>query len=107
MGFICNEYRESDKNTYNCAGLARCCEEGAMHKQLDGRNVFLQDPVTNFHEAATRLYKEVGHEAHDFFPADIYYQNSCSINFALKKIEQIVDENVELLENDILKIFWR
>ena len=38
-----------------------------MHKQLDGRNVFLQDPVTNFHEAATRLYKEVGYEAHDFF----------------------------------------
>ena len=66
-----------------------------MHKQLDGRNVFLQDPVTNFHEAATRLYKEVGHEAHDLFPADIYYQNSCSIDFALKKIEQIVHENVE------------
>ena len=27
--FICNEYRESDSNAYNCGGLARCCEEGA------------------------------------------------------------------------------
>ena len=76
-----------------------------MQKQLDGRNVFLQDPVTNFCEAATRLYKELGYQAHDFFPADIYYQNSCCINFALKKIEQRVDENVELLENDIFKFF--
>ena len=105
MGFICNEYRESHKNNYNCGGLGRGCEEEAMYKQLDGRNVFLQDQVTNFHGAATRLYKEVGYEAHDFFPADIYYQNSCYINFALRKIEQTVDENVELLENDILKFF--
>ena len=65
-------------------------------------NVFLQDPAAEFHEAATRLYKKIECEAHYFFPADIYYQNSCYIKFVLKKIEQTVDENVELLESDIL-----
>ena len=96
---------ESDKNTYNCGGLARCCEEGARHKQLDRMNIFLQDPATEFHEAATRLYTKIEYEAHDFFPADIYYQNSCYIQFSLKKNEQTVDENAELLGSDILKSF--
>ena len=32
----------------------------------------------------------------------IYYHNSTYNKFALKKIEQSVDETVELLENDIL-----
>ena len=105
MGLICNEYRESDKNAYNCVDLARCCKEGARHKQLDRMNVFLQDPATEFHEAETRLYTKKEYEAHDFFPADIYYQNSCYIKFALKKTEQTVDENVELLESDILLFF--
>ena len=102
MGFICNEYRESDKNAYNCGDLARCRVEGASHKKLDRMNIFLQDPQTEFHEAATRLYQKIEYEAHDSFSADIYYQNSCCIKFALKKIEQTVDENVELLESDIL-----
>ena len=71
-------------------------------------NVFLQDPATNFHEVATRLYIKIGYEAHDFFAADIYYHNSCFIKFALKKVEQTVDDTVELLENDILEeFFWR
>ena len=96
---------ESDKNTYNCGGLARCCEEGARHKQLDRMNIFLQDPATEFHEAATRLYTKIEFEAHDLFSADIYYQNSCYIRFALKKIQQTVDENVELLESDIFEFF--
>ena len=39
------------------------------------------------------------------FAADIYYHNSCFINFALKKIEETVNETVELLENDILEEF--
>ena len=101
MGLICNEYRESDKNAYNCRNLARCCKEGARHKQLHRMNVFLEDPATEFHEAATQLHTKKEYEAHNFFPADIYYQNSCYIKFALKKIEQTVDENVELLESDI------
>ena len=71
-------------------------------------NIFLQDPATNFHEAATRLYIKIGYEAHDFFAADIYYHNSCFIKVALKKVEQTVDDTVELLENDILEeFFWR
>ena len=71
-------------------------------------NVFLQDPATNFHEAARRLYIKIGCEAHDFFAADIYYHNSCFIKFALKKVEQTVDDTVELLENDTLEeFFWR
>ena len=68
-------------------------------------NIFLEDPETEFHEAATRLYTKIEYEPHDFFPADIYYQNSCYIKFALKKNEQTVDENVELLESDILEFF--
>ena len=40
-----------------------------------------------------------------YFAADIYYHNSCYIKFALKKIEQTVNETVELLENDILEQF--
>ena len=55
--------------------------------QLDRINVFLQDPATKFHEAATRLYKKIGNEAHDFFATDICYHNFCYIKFALKKIE--------------------
>ena len=106
MGFICNEYRESDKNAYNCGDLARCCEEGVRHKQLDRMNVFLQDPATEFREAATRLYTKIEYEAHDFFSAVIYYQNSCYIKFVLKKLEETVDENVELLQSDILEFFW-
>ena len=54
MSFICIEYRDSDSNACNCGGLARGCEEGAKHKLLDRMNVFLQDPATTFHEAATR-----------------------------------------------------
>ena len=69
-------------------------------------NVFFQDPATEFNKAATQLYTKIEYEAHDIFPADIYYQNSCYIKFALKKIEQTVDENVELLESDILEFFW-
>ena len=101
MGSICNEYRESDKNAYNCGDLARCRVEGASHKRLDRVNIFLQDPQTEFHEAATWLYTKIEYEARDFFPADIYYQNSCYIKFSLKKNEQTVDENVELLGSDI------
>ena len=93
----------SDSNAYNCGGLARCCEKVARRKLLDRINIFLKDPATKFHEAATRLYMKIGYEAHDFFVADIYYQNSCCIKFALKKI---VDGTVELLENDILESFF-
>ena len=46
--FICNEYRESDSNAYNCGGLTRFCEEGGRCKLLDRMNVFLQNPATNF-----------------------------------------------------------
>ena len=74
--FICNEYRESDCNAYNCVGLARRCEQGARCNMLDRMNVFLQDPATKFHEAATRLYMKIGYEAHNIFVADIYYHNS-------------------------------
>ena len=53
-------------------------------------------------------YMKIGHEAHYFFAADMYCHNSCYVKFALKKIEQTVDETVELLENDILeRFFWR
>ena len=46
-------------------------------------------------------------EVHDFFAADIYYNSSCYIKFALKKIEQTVDETVQLLENGVLEeFFW-
>ena len=55
-------------------------------------NVFFQDPATEFNKAATQLYTKIEYEAHDIF--------------ALKKIEQTVDENVELLESDILEFFW-
>ena len=58
-------------------------------------NLFLQDPATKFHEAATRIYMKIGWEAHDFFAADIYYHNYCYI-----------DETVELLENDIPEEFF-
>ena len=58
-------------------------------------NLFLQDPATKFHEAATRIYMKIGQEAHDFFAADIYYHNYCYI-----------DETVELLENDIPEEFF-
>ena len=104
--FICNEYRESESNAYNCGGLARCCEEGARRKLLHRMNVFLQDPATKFHEAATRLYMKIGCEAHNLFAADIYYHHSCYIKFALKKMEQTEGETVELLENDILEEFF-
>ena len=57
--FICYEYRESESNAYNGRGLARCCEEGATRKLLDRMNVFLQDPVTKFHEAETKLYIKI------------------------------------------------
>ena len=69
-------------------------------------NAFLQDPATKFHEAATRLYMKIGYEAHDFFAADIYYHNSSYIKLALKKMEQTVGGPVELLENDILEVFF-
>ena len=54
---------------------------------LDTTDVFLQDPATKFHEAATRLYMKIGYETHDFFAADIYYHNSSYIKFELTKIE--------------------
>ena len=57
--FICYEYRESESNAYNGRGLARCREEGATRKLLDRMNVFLQDPVTKFHEAETKLYIKI------------------------------------------------
>ena len=107
FGFICNEYRESDSNAYTCGGLVRCCEEGARPKLLDRMNVFLQDSATKLHETAIRFYMKIEYEVHDFFAADIYYNNSCYIKFALKKIEQTVDETVELLENGVLEeLFW-
>ena len=106
--FICNEYRESDSNAYNCGGFTRYCEEGARRKLLHRMNVFLQDPATKFHEAATRLYMKIGCETHNLFAADIYYHHSWYIKFPLKKMEQTEGETVELLENDILKeFFWR
>ena len=46
-------------------------------------NVFLQDPATKFHEAATRLYMKIEYKTHDFFAADIYCHNFCYIKFAL------------------------
>ena len=104
--FICNEYREPDSNVYNHGGLVRWYEEGARSKLLDRMNVFLQYPATKFHEAATKFYLKAGYEAHDVFAADIYYHNSCYIKFALKKIEQTVDETIKLLENDILEEFF-
>ena len=105
MGFICNEYRGSDKKAYICRGLARCCIQGARRKQLDRVKVFLQDPAIKFHEAATRLFTKIGYEAHHFLPADIYYQNSYYIKICID--QKTVDENVELLENDIVEFFWR
>ena len=63
---ICNEYRQSDSNAYNCGGLARCCEERAKRKLLHRMHVFLQDPATKFYEVATRLCMEIGYETHDF-----------------------------------------
>ena len=108
LRFICNEYRESDSNAYNCGVLPRWCEEGARRKLLDRMNVFLQDSATKFHKAATRLYLKIRYEVHEFYAGDIYYKNFCYIKFALKKIEQPVDEAFELLDNDILvEIFLR
>ena len=89
LGFICNEYRGSDKNAYICRGLARCCMQVARRKQLDRMNVFLQDPAIKFHEAATRIFTKIGYEAHHFLPADIYYQNSCYIKFAFMRKHQM------------------
>ena len=66
MRSICNEYRQSDSNAYNCGGLARCCEERAKRKLLHRMHVFLQDPATKFYEVATRLCMEIGYETHDF-----------------------------------------
>ena len=103
--FNCNEYREPDSNAYNCGDLAKCCEEGVGRKLLGTTNVFLQDPATKFHEAAAKLHMKIGYEAHNPFAAGVYYHNSCYIKFALKKIEQTVDETVKLIENDILEEF--
>ena len=89
LGFICKEYRGSDKNAYICWGLARCCIQGARRKQLDRVKVFLEDPAIKFHEAATRLFRKIGYEAHHFLPADIYYQNSYYIKFALMRKQQM------------------
>lgn len=49
------------------------------------------------------------YEVHDFYAGDIYYKNSCYIKFALKKIEQTVDEAFKLLDNDnyLIEIFLR
>ena len=67
-----------------------------------------EDPARKFHEAATRLSLKIGCEAYDVFAADIYYHNSSYIKFALTKIEQTVDETVELLVNNITEeFFWR
>ena len=63
---ICNEYRQSDSNAYNCGGLARCCEERVKRELLERMHVFLQDPATKFYEVATRLCMEIGYETHDF-----------------------------------------
>ena len=104
--FIYNEYREPDNNVYNCGGLTRWYEEGVRSKLLDRMNVFLQYPARKFPEAATKFYLKVGYEAHDVFAADIYYHNSCYVKFALKKIEQTVDETIKLLENNILEEFF-
>ena len=109
LRFICNEYRESDSNACNCGVLPRWCEEGARCKLLNRMNVFLQDSATKFHKAATRLYVKTRYEVHDFYAGDIYYKNSCYIKFALKKIEQTVDEAFELLDNDnyLIETFLR
>ena len=54
-----------------------------------------------------RKKKKIEYEVHDFFAADVYYNNSCYIKFTLKKIEQTGDEFVELLENGIIqKFLW-
>ena len=58
MCFIRNEYREPDINADNCLGLAGYFEERARDKQLERINVFLQDPATKFHEAATKYDKQ-------------------------------------------------
>ena len=80
LGFICNDYRESDKNAYILRGLEKCCTQGGRCKQFDRMNIFLQDQATQFHETVIRLYTEMGYEVHHhFLPADIHYQNSCYI----------------------------
>ena len=69
-------------------------------------NVFLQDPARKFHEIATRLYMKIRYEADDVFAASIYFHNSSYIKFALTKIEQTLDETVELLKNYRLEEFF-
>ena len=83
--FTCYEYRESASNAYNCRGVARWCEERTRRKLPDRMNVFWQGQETKFHETAAGLYMKIGYEVHDAFTADIYYHNSCYIEFILKK----------------------
>ena len=53
-----------------------------------------------------RKKKKIEYEVHDFFAADVYYNNSCYIKFTLKKIEQTGDEFVELLRMEYFKSFF-
>ena len=85
QGFTCYEYRESASNAYNCGGVARWCEEGTRRKLPDRINVLWQGPEKKFHETAARPYMKIGYEVHDAFTADVYYHNSCYIEFTQKK----------------------
>ena len=49
---------------------------------------------------------KINFETHDFYVADGFYHNSCYIKFAIKKKVTVnKEEQIENLQNDMLKEF--
>ena len=103
LGFVCNSKRICDKKSYRQGGLGRCTEDKAAERMLNCKEEYLKDKDGKHFAAANRLQMIISGECHDIFAADVYYHNSCYLNFAVTPIIQVENERIEENTSDILK----
>ena len=69
--------------------MGRYESQGSKAKLQERVTQFLEDKEHKFHEGATRLQMKISFEAHDFYAADVFYDNSYYIKFSIKKILKV------------------
>ena len=93
--FVCIDVRESDDNSYNSGGLARC----ALNMFKD---VFFQDENHKFHTAAQCVNILLSGQSHDVHAADIYYHQSCYLRFVCNRPKKNVNDDAARDEQSVL-----
>ena len=103
--FICNIVRVCNSNSYREGGLARVETDNTAGKIIERKNIFLNEPTNRHHDSVKRSQISLSGFS-DIFAADIYYHNSCYIQFVNKPVNRPTEQDpADLLKTDVLSFF--